>query len=66
MVENIRADPLLRAGSLVGVVHIDNDIGIVENSVNDYLIVTLLGQLLEKGELDKKIPTRKNEYLQNY
>ena len=57
---------LQRAGCLEGVVaepHKEDDIGIQGGHVDDYLIVTYLGQLLETGKVQITIAPEKLDYL---
>lgn len=57
---------LQRVGCLEGVVaepHTEDDIGIRGGHVDDYLIVTYLGQLLEQGQMQITIAPEKLDYL---
>lgn len=56
---------LLRAGCLEGVVseHGEDEIAVLGGHFDDYLLVTYLGQLLERGELEIKVVPDRIEYL---
>lgn len=56
---------LLRAGCLEGVVseHGEDEISIRGGHFDDYLLVTYLGQLLERGELEIKVAPSRIDYL---
>lgn len=59
------SEALLRVGSLEGVVseHMEDEIAIRGGHLNDYLLVTYLGQLLECGELEIKVAPYRIAYL---
>jgi hypothetical protein len=56
---------LLRAGCLEGVVseHEEDEIAIRGGHLDDYLLVTYLGQLLERGEMEIKVAPSRINYL---
>lgn len=56
---------LLRAGHLEGVVceREEDEIAIRGGHMNDYLLVTYLGQLLERGEVEIKVAPSRIDYL---
>ena len=59
------SEALLRVGSLEGVVseHMEDEIAIRGGHLNDYLLVTYLGQLLERGKLEIKVAPDRIAYL---
>ena len=60
------SEALLRAGTLEGVVseHGEDEIAVRGGHFDDYLLVTYLGQLLERGEMEIKVtPSRMNYML---
>lgn len=59
------SEALLRAGTLEGVVseHGEDEIAVRGGHFDDYLLVTYLGQLLERGELEIKVCPDRIEYL---
>ena len=56
---------LLRVGSLEGVVseHGEDEIAVRGGHFDDYLLVTYLGQLLERGEMEIKVVPSRIDYL---
>ena len=56
---------LLRVGTLEGVVseHGEDEIAVRGGHFDDYLLVTYLGQLLERGEMEIKIEPSRMDYL---
>lgn len=63
---NKLSEALIRVGCLEGVVseHREDEISICAGHVNDYLLATYLGQLLERGELKIEIAPERMEYLE--
>ena len=59
------SEALMRAGCLEGLVSEHGEDGIVVRGghFDDYLLVTYLGQLLERGELEIKVPPSRIDYL---
>lgn len=57
---------LISAGSLEGVIatHGEDEIGILGGHLDKYLLVTYLGQLIERGELEISIAPERVPYLQ--
>lgn len=56
---------LLRVGTLEGVVseHGEDEIAVRGGHLDDYLLVTYLGQLIERGEIEIKIAPSRKDYL---
>lgn len=56
---------LLRVGNLEGVVseHGEDEIAVCGGHLDDYLLVTYLGQLIERGEMEIKIEPSRMDYL---
>ena len=59
------SEALLRAGTLEGVVseHGEDEIAVRGGHFDDYLLVTYLGQLLERGEMEIKVTPSRIDYL---
>ena len=59
------SDALLRAGTLEGVVSErgEDEIAGRGGHFDDYLLVTYLGQLLERGEMEIKVSPSRIDYL---
>lgn len=59
------SEALIRAGCLEGVVseHGEDEIAIRGGHLNDYLLVTYLGQLIERGEMEIKVTPSRMDYL---
>lgn len=59
------SEALLRAGYLEGVVseHGEDEIAVRGGHFDDYLLVTYLGQLLERGEMEIQIAPSRMSYL---
>ena len=59
------SEALLRAGTLEGVVSErgEDEIAVRGGHFDDYLLVTYLGQLLERGELEIKVSPSRIDYL---
>jgi len=62
---NLLSQALLQVGCLEGVVSEDeeDDIAIRGGHLDDYLLVTYLGQLLERGEMEVKISPIRFDYI---
>lgn len=59
------AKVLIRAGCLEGVEcsrNIEDEIAIVGGHLDDYLLVTYLGQLIERGEMEIKMEPNRIDY----
>ena len=59
------SESLLRAGTLEGVVSErgEDEIAVRGGHFDDYLLVTYLGQLLERGEMEIKVMPSRIDYL---
>lgn len=59
------SEALLRAGTLEGVVSErgEDEIAVRGGHFDDYLLVTYLGQLLERGEMEIKVSPSRMNYL---
>lgn len=59
------SEALMRAGCLEGVVseHGEDEIAVRGGHFDDYLLVTYLGQLLERGEMEINVTPSRIDYL---
>lgn len=64
-INNELSKALLRVGCLEGVVseHGEDEIAVRGGHFDDYLLVTYLGQLLERGEMEIKVSPSRIDYL---
>lgn len=59
------SETLIRAGCLEGIIaeHGEDEIAVRGGHFDDYLLVTYLGQLLERGEMEIKVSPSRMDYL---